>query len=400
MRILYFYQYFTTPKGCWSTRAYEFARRWAEAGDRVTVITSVYDKSDLRPERFISRHDIDGIDVRVINVRLSNKHGVAWRILTFALYSLVACWYALTLRADVVLTSSGPITVGLPGLVARYLRRRPLVFEVRDLWPEGSIQMGILRNRAAIAIARFFERRCYRAASKIVALSEGMADWITDRYGFRHIEVIPNASDNELFGNNGQPFDLPAWAENKRLVLYTGTIGLIDDCRQILDMAECLQERDGEDIEVVVIGDGRERLDLETRARQSRINNIHFLGMLPKTQVASWLHRAACSLLVVRSVPFLETASPNKIFDAFAAGVPVVQTTQGWIKRLIEREQCGITVRPNDPRAMAEGVRLLVHDEDLRMRLAGNARRVARDIFDRSILAAKLRDILREAAGL
>ncbi len=400
MRILYFYQYFTTPSGCWSTRAYEFARRWAEAGDQVTVVTSVYDKSDLRPEEFISRHDIDGIDVRVINVRLSNKHRVLWRILTFAVYSLVACWYALTLRADVVLASSGPITVGLPGLVAHYLRRRPLVFEVRDLWPEGSIQMGILHNRVAIALARFFERLCYRAASKIVALSEGMADWITEHYGFRHIEVIPNASDNELFGSNGQPFELPAWAEKKSLVLYTGTVGLIDDCRQILDMAECLQEGGEEDIEVVVIGDGRERLDLETRARHSRINNVHFLGMLPKTQVASWLHRASCSLLVVRSVPFLETASPNKIFDAFAAGVPVVQTTQGWIKRLIDREQCGVTVPPNDARAMAEGVTLLARDQALRMRLSSNARRVARDIFDRSLLAARLRDVLHEAAGL
>ena len=400
MRILYFYQYFTTPKGCWSTRAYEFARRWAEAGDQVTVITSVYDKSDLRPDKFISRHDIDGIDVRVINVRLSNKHAVAWRILTFALYSLIACWYALTLKADVVLTSSGPITVGLPGLVAHYLRRRPLVFEVRDLWPEGSIQMGILHNKIAIALAKFFERRCYKAASKIVALSDGMAEWITEHYGFKHIEVIPNASDNELFGSNGQPFDLPAWAESKSLILYTGTLGLIDDCRQILDMAECLQGLGGEEIKVVVIGDGRERHQLEADARMLGLDNIHFLGMLPKTQVASWLHRAACSLLVVRTLPFLETASPNKIFDAFAAGVPVIQTTQGWIKRLLDREQCGITVRPNDPGAMAEGVRLLTRDVELRTRLSRNARRVAREIFDRTILATRMREILREAAGL
>src|SRR5438270_12120765 len=68
MRIVYFYQYFTTPKGAWSTRAYEFARRWVRAGDSVTVVTSVYDKSDLDPQKLISRFDIEGIDVRVINI--------------------------------------------------------------------------------------------------------------------------------------------------------------------------------------------------------------------------------------------------------------------------------------------------------------------------------------------
>src|SRR5436190_1062342 len=108
MKVLYFYQYFTTPKGSWGTRAYEFARRWVRAGDSVTIVTSVYDKSDLKPRGIIDRFEIDGIDVRVINVRLSNKHTKAIRIFTFALYALIACWYALILRADVVLASSGP----------------------------------------------------------------------------------------------------------------------------------------------------------------------------------------------------------------------------------------------------------------------------------------------------
>ena len=155
MRIVYFYQYFGTPKGSWSTRVYEFTRRWVQSGDSVTVVTSVYDKSDLKPDKLVSRFDIEGIDVRVINVKQSNKHGKWLRFFTFATYAAFSCWYALFLKADVVVASSGPITVGLPGLVARYLRRIPFVFEVRDLWPEGAVQLGIISNPLLIRTARF-----------------------------------------------------------------------------------------------------------------------------------------------------------------------------------------------------------------------------------------------------
>src|SRR5690606_21155218 len=121
MKILYFYQYFTTPKGSWSTRAYEFTRRWAKDGDDVTVVTSIYDKSDLRPGKLVERFEIDGVHVIAVNVRLSNKDGYLRRIYTFLAYSMIASWYALRLRSDVVVSSSGPITAAIPGSIAHYL---------------------------------------------------------------------------------------------------------------------------------------------------------------------------------------------------------------------------------------------------------------------------------------
>ena len=399
MRIVYFYQYFTVPQGSYSTRVYEFARRWVKAGHSVTVVTSVYDKSGIKPKGFISRFDVEGIDVRMINIRLSNKHGVIPRLFTFAAYALLACWYALRLPADVVVCSSGPLSVGLPGLVARYARRRPLVFEVRDLWPEGAIQLGILRHRLAIRLAKFFEKRCYRAASTVIALSEGMADWIRQNYGFQHIEVIPNASDNELVDQIDELIELPEWARGKKLAMYTGTLGLIDDCGQILDVAQVIQKRAINGLEFVIIGDGKERKQLEEKMQRLKLDNVHFLGLMSKEDVMRWLGNACCALFTVKDVPFLATASPNKVFDAFAAGVPVVQATQGWIKDLLTREQCGITVAPNDPEAMAEAVLQLANGNGLRTKLASQARRVARDNFDRTLLAGKMQKVLLEAAN-
>ena len=399
MRVLYFYQYFTTPKGCWSTRAYEFARRWVEAGDTVTVVTSVYDKSDLKPRGLVSRFEVDGITVIVLNVRLSNKHGKLVRLFTFAAYSVLASWYALVLPADVVLASSGPITVGLPALVARYLRRRPLVFEVRDLWPEGAIQLGLLRNGAAIGLARWLERRCYHAARRVVALSPGMQEWIQARHAGIHVDVVPNAADNEQ-ANEAIPIDLPCWAQGKSLAVYAGTLGLIDDCGQILECARVLKQTGVGDIEIAIIGDGRERSMLQAHAIEWDLSNVHFVGLIPKQDVMRWLKAATCALFVTKDVPFLATASPNKVFDALAAGVPLVQTTQGWIRELLEREECGITVPPGDAVAMADAVVRIARDGALRARLSCNARRVAQTQFDRSRLAQTMRSILCDAAGV
>ena len=398
MRILYFYQYFTTPAGAWSTRVYEFAQRCVAKGDSVTVVTSIYDKSDLRTEKWLERRNVDGIDVRIVNLRLSNHHGFAQRVFTFIAYALIASWYALTLPADVVVSSSGPISVAVPGLLARYIRRRRFVLEVRDLWPQGAIELGVLRGRLAIWLARRFERFCYKSASDVIALSEGSAEWIRRTYGFRHVRVIPNASDNRVIESVTE-LCAPPWMQGRKLVLYAGTIGVVNDCAQMVYMCDRLRREHDSGIMMVLIGEGRERPELEALARDLELDNIRFLGQMARPEMYRWLKYAQCTLMLVRNVGVLGNASPNKIFDSLAAGVPVVQNSQGWIKDLFDREECGLTVPPADPAALADAVRRIVCDSGLRGRLSVNARRVAREQFDRDLLAGKMRDALAAAAA-
>lgn len=392
MRILFLYHVFTAPGGSWSTRAYEFARRWVEAGDKVTIVTCQHEKSGLDPKGLIARFAIEGIDVRVINFKHSNKSGKIARILNYGLFAAAATGFSLTHRYDVLLASSGPLTIGFPALLARKLRRKPYVFEVRDLWPEGAIQLGMLRNARAISFWRRFERTCYRNAARVVALSKGMADEI-EKLGFKNIAIIPNACDNELFGRPSN-FVLPDWAQGKKLALYTGSIGQMDDCRQLIEMAAALEQRGAEDILVVLIGDGKERVTVENLAREKKLQNIRFLGLLPKSEVVGWLQQAHCALLSFKNVPALHTVSPNKMFDALASGVPIVQTTQGWIKELLQTEACGFTARPDDAENFAALVQQICHDETLRDTFAKNARRLASERFDRDVLAREMRAIL------
>src|SRR5690606_23352471 len=199
MKIVYFYQYFSTPKGSWGTRVYEFAKEWVKEGHEVTVVSSIYSKSDLKAEKLVEDQYFDGIHVKVINVKIDNKQSFARRIWSFVQYSAISSYYALSLKADVVIASSGPITVGLPGLLARYVRGRKLIFEARDLWPEGAIALGIIENPFMKKAAYWFEAVCYRASAYIVTLSPGMTKNIKQRFGIINVDDVTNAANIDLF---------------------------------------------------------------------------------------------------------------------------------------------------------------------------------------------------------
>ena len=352
MRILYFYQYFTTPKGSWGTRAYEFARRWVDAGHDVLVITSVYDKSDLQVGGLTGISRVDGIDVRVINVGLSNKHGTLRRVFTFLLFTAVAAWFALTERADVVLCSSGPLTVGIPGLVAKWIRRRPLVFELRDLFAEGLRQLGVVRSELVLWAAEWFERFLCRRADVVVALSPGMADWLRDHWSISGVRVIPNAADNDLFGQvPGEALAerRPPRPAEERWAIYAGTIGPANNCKLLLDAADLLKNRGLEHIRIVLIGDGKERRPLEELAERRALSNVSFVNPLPKEHLVSWMHEATVALLVLQGIPVFDTVSPNKLFDALAAGLPSSRPHRGGSKTCWRRSaaasRCRLTIR-------------------------------------------------------
>jgi hypothetical protein len=177
LRIVIVYQYFGTPAGGWSTRVYEQAKRWVASGAEVTVITSPYYKSDIKANGFISKQVVDGIKLVVIDAGDSNKISILKRIVRAILFSIVSSWYAVRLPGDVLLASSGPITVGIPALLAKWLTRKKIVFEVRDLWPQGAIEMKLIRNPILVRLGLGFEKMCYDASDLVVPLQPGHGRW-------------------------------------------------------------------------------------------------------------------------------------------------------------------------------------------------------------------------------
>ena len=388
MRVLVFFQYYCTPRGSYGTRYYEFSRRWVKAGHQVTIVTSIYDKSDLEPTGFVSHFDIEGAKIIAINLRLSNKHGIVRRLCSFFLFSLLSCWYALTLPADVVVASSGPISVGAPGMLATWVRRKPLLFEVRDLWPEGPIQLGMLRSPIAQSFARWFERLCYRSARIVVALSPGMARGVEQVAPGTDVEIIPNAADLELFypGHAVAP-SIAEQTRGKFVILYAGTVGRANSGGEMVDIAIELQRRGADDMLIVVIGDGYELPEMKRRSQEAGLRNLRLLGNRPKTELADWHAASAVTLCLFKPVPVHATNSPNKLFDSLAAGRPVLNNTDGWVRDMLADADCGMTYTPGDIAGAAD-LLLALRDDPERLRgMSQRARALAEQRFSRDLLA-------------
>jgi len=180
MHILYIHQHFATPEGSTGTRSYEFARRWIQCGHKVTVLTGYYDIGGLQVGRgAIQRQSIEGINVIVVATKYSNKQSFFRRIICFCSFLLLATYVGLSEQGvDVIYATSTPLTVGIPAMIIKRLRRKPFVFEVRDQWPEIPIELGIIRNKIVIKFFLWLEKTIYKNSSGIVAVSPGQADGV------------------------------------------------------------------------------------------------------------------------------------------------------------------------------------------------------------------------------
>ncbi|MCA0365889.1 MAG: glycosyltransferase family 4 protein [Bacteroidetes bacterium] len=388
MNITIVYQYFGTPKGSWSTRIYELSRRWVGEGHELTVITSPYPKSDIKTSKFIEYLEIEGIKVIVINTPDNNKKSIANRIYNSLLFSVFSTYYLLKTPSDIVIASSGPITVGIPALINKIFNRINYVFEVRDLWPRGAQELGLIKKKLLLKIGFWIEKIFYEKSVLVVTASVGQQLDIINRFPFLKTINVSNACDIKMFETVNENYKLPHWALGKSIFLHTGSIGLMNDCIQIIDAAKWIKSNvKNSNILIVFIGDGSERLNLENAVEENNIEFVKFLGLVPKIELVNWVNACSATLLTSANFPVLDTISPNKLFDSFAAGKPIIQTTEGWIKEFITNEECGINVKNSNPKEMGNSILKLSLDDDYVSYLSKNAKRVAFEYFDRNKLA-------------
>ncbi len=409
MRILYIHQYFASRKGRTGTRSYEFARYLVGQGHQVTMVTSglANDEFPVCRREPCCAYEIDGIRVMAVAAGYNDPNlGTSlrgWqRMLQFYRFAQAAAQVGKGLGAfDVVFATHTPLPVGLAGLaVSRYLGI-PFVFEVRDLWPDALVNVGALTNPAIVWWLRRMARRIYRGADHVVALSPGMKDGIV-RAGIapEKVTVIPNACDLDLF----RP-DLDGSAARQRLglggrfaALYFGAMGLANGLEYVIDAARVLAERKNDDIVLVLQGGGGRREELERRARGYGLTNVVFGPLVSHEEVAQVVAGCEVCLTIFRAAKE-HTWSPNKMFDALAAGRPVLLNVGGWLKETIDRGQCGWYVDPARPEALAEALVALSQQPPLCRQMGANARALAEREFDRRRLAKRLEEVLRSVVN-
>jgi glycosyltransferase involved in cell wall biosynthesis len=306
-------------------------------------------------------------------------------------------------RPDVVYATSPPLTMALPAIAAARRHGAPLVFEVRDLWPEAPIQMGALRNPIAQRTARALERLVYRSAAHVIALSPGMRDGIlASGVTEDRVTLIPNASDLELFSPevDGSESRQRLGLGDRFVCSYFGTMGEANDLTQVVEAAALMRERGEDGVVFVLHGDGKRRPELEELAKARGADNVVFSDPVPdKGSVARLAAASDACMTIYKDVPILATCSPNKLFDTFAAGRAAIVNTDGWLRELVEGNDAGVYVRPGDAEDLARRVGELRDDPEVARRYGENARRLAESEFGRDRLAQRALDVLERAAA-
>jgi glycosyltransferase involved in cell wall biosynthesis len=303
-------------------------------------------------------------------------------------------------RPDVVFATHTPLTVGLAGATLSGYFDVPFVFEVRDLWPEALMNVGALGNPIAIWWLRRMARRIYHKADHIVALSPGMKEGIM-RTGIEaeRVTVIPNACDLDLF----RP-DLDGSASRARLglgrrfaAIYFGAMGMANGLEYVVEAARILAGRENNHVVFVLHGSGGKRAELESLAHRYGLQNVVFSDLVPdKEEVARIVAGCDVCLTIYRAAKE-HTWSPNKMFDALAAGKPVLVNVPGWLGETIEQNGCGRSLDPYRPEALADAMQELADQPELCRQMGRNAHALAERQFDRRILAERLERVLTTA---
>lgn len=398
MKILYFHQHFSTPKGSAGIRSYAMAQALIRNGHQVTMVCGSFGVGQTGlTQPFVSgvrRGTVDGIDIIEFELPYSNSLSFLKRVSIFLSFAFKSIKVALTEKYDIVFATTTPLTAGIPGIFAKWLRGKPFVFEVRDLWPELPKAMGVIKNPMILWMMSVLEWLSYHSANRLIGLSPGIVEGIQKR-GIEADKVasIPNGCDLDIFANQQQPWRPEAVKDTDLMAIFTGTHGLANGLDAVVDTALELQQRGRDDIKLVLVGDGMQKKVLQQRAAELNLTNIIFHEPVNKTKLAGLMASADLGLQILANVPaFYYGTSPNKFFDYISAGLPVLNNYPGWLAELITEKKCGFAVPPENPQAFADALEYAqAHREELTV-MGDNAQRLAQERFNRQQLSQNFAD--------
>ena len=277
MKVLYFHQHFSIPNGPGGIRSYAMAQCLVERGHEVTMVCGSHllsntglDSHFLNGQR---RGLVNGIEVVEFDLTYSNSDSFLKRISVFFKYVFRALILVFTEKYDLVFATTTPLTTSIPGIAARWLRAKPFIFEVRDLWPELPKAMGVIKNPLILYMMSILEWASYHSANHLIALSPGIAKGIQKR-GIKpeSVTLIPNGCDLDIFNDRAKKWRPKGIKNNDLLVLFAGSHGPANGLNSVLDVAAELKHRGRHDIKFLLVGDGKLKPTLMSRASNEQLD--------------------------------------------------------------------------------------------------------------------------------
>jgi glycosyltransferase involved in cell wall biosynthesis len=389
MRIIYIHQYFKTPEEGGAVRSYHLAKGLVQAGHDVELITT--GNNPTYDQRWI-----EGIKVHYLPVKYDQKFIYLKRIWAFIDFVKKSKLLLKKLkRPDLLYITSTPLTTGLIGLWAKKKLAIPYIFEVRDLWPRAPIEVGAIQNPLLIRYLQNLEAKIYQNALSLVALSPGIANHLRTISPQSSLHLIPNFSDLAQFqplpksGSILKKYGL----EERFTIAYTGALGRVNAVEELIDLAE-LAFQQKKNWQFLIMGAGSHRVFLEQLAQEKGLENVIFIPFGNKACVNEVLSLADFAWISFAHLPVLKTNSPNKFFDAIAAGKPVIINHKGWVYDLMKANHLGISCLPSKlDKAFAQLAELADNPEKIR-EIGRNSRKLAKSYFSKELAVSRLVHVL------
>lgn len=405
MRILYLSQYFPPEVGATQIRAHEMAANLVSLGHQVTVMTEMpnHPSGIIRPEyrrKFRAIETLDGIEVVRSWVYATPYKTFRRRLIFYLSFMITTIFNSLFLerkRFHVVYATSPPLLVGLAGLIIAKLKKIPLVFEVRDLWPESAVELGELTNPKYINWAQKIADLCNEQARGIVTVTRGI---------YRRL-LAKNLTKEKLFlvqnGTNPERYrytydselqKILGW-QGKFIVLYVGIHGLAQGLETVIEAASLLKHENS--LHFAFVGEGPKKNELMQKAARRKLSNIDFISEVPADEICKYISLADLCLVPLKKNDLFKGALPTKMFDYWACGKPILLSVDGEAREELEGAKGGVFVEPENSSLMAKTILDVYKDPTLAKQMGENGKRYIREKgYIRSEQARVLAHILRK----
>ena len=406
MKILYVSQYFPPEMGAPAARVSELSQYWVHARHEVTVLTGFPNHPDgiIKPEyrsrsrRIIFREIIDGISVvRTWLLPFPNRKSYE-RILNYSSFCVSAGITGSFLhQPDVVIATSPQLLVGLSGWWIAKLKRVPFVLEVRDLWPESLVAVGMgdpnsLLSRVLGRIAAFL----YRQANHIVVVTPAFREHLIKNWRVpeEKISIVQNGVETKLFSpGDGSTLRSDLNAEGKFVASYIGTLGLAHGLQTLVEAAETLQ-RTEPNILFLLLGEGADRERIHALAKSRRLENIRFVPQQLREKIPAYIAASDVCLVLLKKSEVFETVIPTKMLEFMSCGRPVILGVKGQAREILEQSGGGLYVEPENSAALCEAIRELQRQDGLQDSMGRKGRQYVVQNLSRERTAGDYLDVL------
>jgi glycosyltransferase involved in cell wall biosynthesis len=402
VHIAYICHYFVPEPAAPAARVHEFSRAWVRASHSVSVLTTFPNHPLGRIPaayrgRWWSTEQLDGIRVLRCWLFAVPNRGVGRRGLDHLSFMLTAVLFGLPRLGsiDVVIGSSPTLFSALSAWLIARIKRVPFVLEVRDLWPEAIVELGLMQPGLGVRLLEGLARFLYRRADCVVLVTQAFADRLAAQGVPRaKLAVIPNGADTHLFSPgaaSGEATRAALGLNGRFVVAYVGSHGLSHGLGAVLDAAQAQP-----DVTFLLVGDGAERERLLAERDRRQLRNVVMRPSVSKAEVPGLYAAADACLVPLRDVPIFETFVPSKLFEVLAAGRPVIGAVRGEARDILSRSGGALLVEPERGDQLAHAVEQLRRDPDLRGELGRRGRAFAEQFYARDALAARYLDLLND----